>query len=302
MRLPGPCASVGMDAIASCAQPSCTSDSATSPCPSPEPQILDDAEEVVQGSMPPAGEAEAARDDDAEDADELEELTLEGVRRGPHDFSMQAAGAPGVFVGDWDADGVWFYQAYKGSIADWALEHQRFGGPEFKPRRMTWIKPSFAWMLYRAGYGHKHNQERILKIKVPHLAVAQLLSRCRCKHGGGGSNGRVQWDPARDLFSGGAKGKEPREMGGRAIQIGLKGPFSEFYVRSVVEIQDVTELAHRVGEAHKAARTAIDALRPELPDERHYMPCCTDEVLVRLLMLPGAAPEKYKSRGKHARH
>merc|ERR1719222_1171691 len=25
----------------------------------------------------------------------------------------------------------------------------RFGGPLFNPTRMTWIKPSFAWMMYR---------------------------------------------------------------------------------------------------------------------------------------------------------
>lgn len=47
------------------------------------------------------------------------------------------------------------------------------------------IKPSFAWVLYRAGYGFKDdNQERILKVKLPHEAVAEILSRCSCGHGG----------------------------------------------------------------------------------------------------------------------
>jgi hypothetical protein len=80
--------------------------------------------------------------------------------------------------------------------------------------RMTWIKPSFAWMLYRAGYGRKTGQTRILKLKLPHAAVAELLSACECKHGGGGSKGRVQWDPSRDLMSSDGKGNatEPRRM------------------------------------------------------------------------------------------
>ena len=61
---------------------------------------------------------------------------------------------------DYDDQGVWFYQAFKDSIADWAIEHQTLGGaPEFRPLRMTWIKPSFAWVLYRSGYATKHSQE-----------------------------------------------------------------------------------------------------------------------------------------------
>ena len=49
----------------------------------------------------------------------------------------------------WDEEGVYFYQAYNSDIADYALEHQKFGGPSWGPSRMTWIKPSFAWVLYR---------------------------------------------------------------------------------------------------------------------------------------------------------
>ena len=80
-----------------------------------------------------------------------------------------------VFHGEWDDEGVFFYQAYNNNIADWAIEHQKFGGPEFNPRRMTWIKPSFAWVLYRSGYGHKHGQNRILHLctfKTPTFTCA----------------------------------------------------------------------------------------------------------------------------------
>ena len=96
-----------------------------------------------------------------------------------------------VFEGEWDDQGVYVYQAFNDEIADWAIEHQKFGGPEFKPIRMTWIKPSFAWVLYRSGYGSKNNQQRILKIKISHEAIADILSKCSCKKGGGGSKGRV---------------------------------------------------------------------------------------------------------------
>ena len=152
---------------------------------------------------------------------------------------------------------------------------------------MTWIKPSFAWVLYRSGYAHKHHQERILKIKLPHDAVAALLSKCACRHGGGGTKGRVQWDPARDVLTSEEKGKVPRRMlRERAIQIGLSRELSERFVASIIAVHDVTELAHRVGAAHKAkdVAAAMAELSPLLPHERAYLPHCEQADLVRLQM------------------
>jgi hypothetical protein len=207
-----------------------------------------------------------------------------------------------VFSAEWDSEGVFFYQAFKAEIADWALEHQRFGGPHFKPTRMTWIKPSLAWALYRFGYARKHHQTRILKVKLSHATVAELLSGCACREGGGGTKGRVQWDPARDLMQG--DGREPRKMlHTRAIQIGLSRDLSERYVVAALSIEDVTELAQKVEWAHAAALnvgkaqrkgkraagegaapagpSAMEALGPELPRERHYMPRCPPAELMR---------------------
>jgi len=213
------------------------------------------------------------------------------------------------FKGEWDAEGVYVYQAFCHEIANYALEHQAFGGPKFNPSRMTWVKPSFAWVLYRSGYATKHNQERILKVKVPHAALATLLSKCQCKWGGGGSKGRVQWDPARDLFS--AEGREPRKMlRERAIQIGLSKDLSEDYVKSVISIEDVTPLARSVHQAHSAktapaTREMMEALSPSLPHERLYMPHCADADLVKLMMAPfqdganggyAAAPDQFVRR------
>ena len=205
-----------------------------------------------------------------------------------------------VFRGEWDEEGVFVYQAFNEQIANWALQHQGFGGPHFNPVRMTWVKPSFAWVLYRSGYSFKHNQTRILKVKLSHGALAELLGHCQCRTGGGGSKGRVQWDPERDLMSG--DGKAPTEMlRYRAIQIGLKGSLSELYVRSVLSIQDVTELARKVHAAHvaKDSKQAMALLLPELPLERPYLPQCPEDVLIRLRMMPGGGPLHQKRRGKH---
>jgi len=84
-----------------------------------------------------------------------------------------------VFNAEWDDEGVYFYQAYRDEIANYAVEHQRFGGKHWNPSRMTWIKPSFGWVLYRSGYAKKSGQERILKVKLSHDVLAELL--CRCK-------------------------------------------------------------------------------------------------------------------------
>ncbi|CAE7309541.1 PAO [Symbiodinium natans] len=222
--------------------------------------------------------------------------------RADHDPEVDALSSSSgvqVFRSQWDDEGVYFYQAYNDEIAEWAVQHQQFGGPRFNPTRMTWIKPSFAWVLYRSGYGHKHNQTRILKVKLSHASVAELLQHCQCKTGGGGSKGRVQWDPERDLMSG--DGKAPRQMlRRRAIQIGLKGSLSELYVKSVIGIEDVTALAHRVHAAHTAAdsKLAMSQLLPDLPAERPYVPCCPEPVLQRLRMLPGGGPLHAKPRGK----
>ena len=58
------------------------------------------------------------------------------------------------------------YQAYSDEIADAALVRGTFISPPFKMDRMTWIKPSFLWMMYRAGWGYKDvGQRRILAMR-----------------------------------------------------------------------------------------------------------------------------------------
>lgn len=73
-------------------------------------------------------------------------------------------------------DFIRVYQAYSDIIADTALNNQKFISPPFSMTRMTWIKPSFLWMMYRAGWGIKdENQKRILAIDIPHSALSLML-------------------------------------------------------------------------------------------------------------------------------
>src|SRR5579862_4679915 len=57
------------------------------------------------------------------------------------------------------------YQAYGPEIAMPALETGRFV-PPFIRMRMTWIKPSFNWMIYRSGCATKSGQEVVLGIDI----------------------------------------------------------------------------------------------------------------------------------------
>ena len=41
-------------------------------------------------------------------------------------------------------------------------------------------------LCFRSGYGTKHGQTSVLKVKLSHAVVAELLNECACKHGGGG--------------------------------------------------------------------------------------------------------------------
>ena len=94
------------------------------------------------------------------------------------DKSSQIMEIPKTTLAEWDEEGVYVYQAFNNEIADWALTNGKFGGPSFNPHRMTWIKPSFAWVLYRSGYGMKDdNQKRILRIKLSHDSFASIVSQ-----------------------------------------------------------------------------------------------------------------------------
>ncbi len=175
-----------------------------------------------------------------------------------------------------DAHTIRVYQAYGDAIADAALAHGRFVSPPFKMDRMTWVKPSFLWMMYRAGWGLKDDgQQRILAIDITHEGFAWALAHSCPSHPPDGASAetwrrikahspvRVQWDPERDLRL------EP--LPHRAIQIGLSGEAVERYVTQWTRaITDVTALAHRIHDHVQAQRW--DDARAALPHETVYEP------------------------------
>ena len=69
------------------------------------------------------------------------------------------------------------YQAYSSAIAIPAAREQRLdASPAFRVGRMTWIKPSFLWCMYRSGWSYKDpNQERILAIEMTVEGFRELI-------------------------------------------------------------------------------------------------------------------------------
>ena len=132
-------------------------------------------------------------------------------------------------------------------IAESAVQKQRFVAPPFKMDRMTWIKPSFLWMMYRSGWASKESQERILEIRLLRTSFeacikAGCLTRfVPAKHGTFAkwreaiamTDVRIQWDPDRDIHL------QPTQH--RTIQIGLSGTtLSDFANNWILEIRDIT--------------------------------------------------------------
>ena len=58
------------------------------------------------------------------------------------------------------------YQAFNPNISRYAVAHKHFGGSHYKFTRMSWIKPNFLWMMYRAGWAVKEHQQNILAIEI----------------------------------------------------------------------------------------------------------------------------------------
>jgi len=144
-------------------------------------------------------------------------------------------------------DYVIVYQAFNREIAEYAVFHQKFGGPAYKFDRMTWIKPSFLWMMYRSNWGEKENQRRILAILIKIKGFEKLLDLAytnkrasadvhdrKPKISKSEFPVRFQWDPDHDPYG--------NAISRRAIQIGIKGEMlKEFNNKMIFKIIDITD-------------------------------------------------------------
>jgi hypothetical protein len=80
-----------------------------------------------------------------------------------------------------DEESITVYQAYDPAIAEPAVTAQRFVTP-FERERMTWIKPSFLWMMYRCGWATKPGRTRVLAIDLTHEGFAWALAHSCLSH------------------------------------------------------------------------------------------------------------------------
>jgi len=168
-------------------------------------------------------------------------------------------------IGSETDEGFIVYQAYRPSIAEFALENQFFGG-EFRLSRMSWVKPNFLWMMYRSGWASKAGQEHVLAIEIKKQAFFEILDNAVnssfdiSKYGNidnwrkalSESSVRLQWDPDHD-----PKGKK---LDRKAIQLGLKDEYLKHYSKDwILSIQDISKFVKEQGE--KVSRNLITELQ-----------------------------------------
>ncbi len=168
------------------------------------------------------------------------------------------------------------YQAYSDAIADSALEHGTFKSPPFKMERMTWIKPSLLWMMYRSGWGKKDSgQKRILAIDISREGFEWALEHSLLSHEANNyadkeewlrikkaTPVRIQWDPERDIYL--------QPLPHRAIQIGLSNEAVPLYVNEW--IQKITEVTELAAEIYSLVQTdQLEAAKKLLPNESEYL-------------------------------
>lgn len=175
---------------------------------------------------------------------------------------------------DFDRSTIVVYQAYNDAIADAALQAQQLV-PPFSLNRMTWIKPSFLWLMERSGWGTKSNQQRTLAIRITRagwnsaLAAGTLTAFDPKIHASSedwrtrfaGSEVHVQWDPERSLYG--------SKLDFRSIQVGLSRAVIQKYVAEwTVEIVDLTSRVAKLRQLRKAGE--YSTAKKQLPAERVY--------------------------------
>lgn len=174
----------------------------------------------------------------------------------------------------YSADTITVYQAYPPQIALPAVVAGRFVAP-FMRDRMTWIKPSLRWMMYRGGWATKPGQERVLSIDITREGFEWALARACLSHYDRDLHGdkatwsrqlkaspvRVQWDPERSL--------RLTALPYRSLQVGLSGDAVDRYVDDwTVAITDITATVQRVRDLLRGGDD--QAAAAHLPVERAY--------------------------------
>ena len=175
---------------------------------------------------------------------------------------------------DYDERTVVVYQAYRPEVALPAVQHNRFV-PPFSLTRMTWIKPSFLWMMERSNWARKPGQEHVLAIRITRAgweeALADaILSAYRPSVYRDEDDWRrqmdqahvvVQWDPERSIRG--------ASLPYKSIQVGLSRHIVQRYVEDwTVEIRDITSRVRTLRDLIQSGHA--DKAKAQLPRERVY--------------------------------
>jgi Domain of unknown function (DUF4291) len=175
---------------------------------------------------------------------------------------------------DFDRETIVVYQAYNDAIADAAVAAQKFV-PPFSFGRMTWIKPSFLWLMERSGWGTKSNQERTLAVRISRAGWDQALqagvltsfdpaahrSIDEWRSDFSRATVHVQWDPERSIYG--------KKLEHRSIQVGLSRQIAPSYASEwIKEIKDLTPLVAKIARLCKVGK--FDEAKRLLPKERVY--------------------------------
>ena len=150
----------------------------------------------------------------------------------------------------WDAQSITVYQAYGPAIAEPAIAAGRFVAP-FSRSRMTWVKPSFLWMMYRSGWATKPGQERVLAMSrsgfeealglscLSHMDPAVHNDREQWVALKARSPVRIQWDPERDTSL--------NPLPYRSLQVGIgPGAVDDYVDHWVLALRDITDEVARL--------------------------------------------------------
>ncbi len=161
------------------------------------------------------------------------------------------------------------YQAYNKTIAEEAVKNGTFG-THFSMSRMTWIKPSFLWMMYRCGWAEKENQEHVLAIDIKRSGFDRAvnsaiistfseelgISKEEWQRQVKESDIRVQWDPEKDIYG--------NNLPYRSLQLGLRGNAVKEYVNDwIVNVTDITDYVHELNTLRNNHENIIERLPKE---------------------------------------
>jgi hypothetical protein len=175
---------------------------------------------------------------------------------------------------DYDRDTIVIYQAYTPAIADAALAAGQFV-PPFSFHRMTWVKPSFLWLMHRSNWGRKSGQEHVLAVRMTRAGWEKALSLAVQTSFQTGvfaspdewaaqfaaARVHLQWDPERSLRGAG--------LPYYSIQVGLGRDVIREYVEEwVVAIEDYTARVRKIYDLLQSGKA--DKARRHLPPERVY--------------------------------